>query len=264
MMKQHVQRCGSPYKDPFPDLPESCFYYVCVFVKVEQPIAKDYRVDMFRCVGAQCTVFCNCLPANPLIVSGKKKSTCRECMTEGCKSPEKYCCSNFGCTTRICEECFKGMCSNGGTVTLQPPMVEGESDDQIAAAAAHDDDDDDDNDSPLAEDDSDVEDEIEDPFADCLDSDEYSDCGDDESSVDSSCWEEDDRDSVEDSEFDDSSEYESSSSSSYAAELDESGEEDSGGARQYDSDADSAAPVARVEESDDPYEEYVSDFICWL
>jgi len=125
MMKQYVQAQSSlMVKDPFPVLPPSSFYYVCVYVKNVQPQANDFRLDMFRSVGAQCAVFCSCMKINPLILCGRKKANRRRCMRDGCESHEKYSCSNFGCNTRVCDECFKNMANSGEDVVLDPPVGE--------------------------------------------------------------------------------------------------------------------------------------------
>lgn len=223
MMKQHVQARGrtSVLDDPYPqDLPDSCFYYVCVFVKDVQPVAEEYRLDMFRSIGAQCNVFCGCMNANPLIVCGRKKDRRRRCMIVGCKTREKYGCSNYGCRTRVCEECFNGMSSGGERVTLQPPADE--DDDQSTGSC--------DNAAPqppVVEADDDQLDHVPDDDGykddgddeevdeDCLDSGEYSDVEeeidmddeDDEEQI-SGChdWDADDADELDeccvDDEFD--------------------------------------------------------------
>lgn len=249
MMKQHVRssrRCS--YSDPFPYVPPSCFYYVCVFVKDVQPEAENHRLDMFRSVGAQCAVFCDCMRSNPLIVSGRRNVNARQCMTEGCNSREKYCCSNFGCRTRVCENCFNNMSRDGESVTLQPPTGADDVDSMIGASFGEDDDEGEGIDEDKAQ--SFVEEEVDDDDAneDCLDSDEYSDaeeCVD----VDDDCissfsdqWKEDDRDNP----FEDS-------------EVDRSGEDSS-----YDSEINFTGADISVEvgEGDDPFEDYVS--ICDL
>jgi len=220
MMKQHVQARGrtSVLDDPYPqDLPDSCFYYVCVFVKDVQPVAEEYRLDMFRSIGAQCNVFCGCMNANPLIVCGRKKDRRRRCMIVGCKTREKYGCSNYGCRTRVCEECFNGMSSGGERVTLQPPADE--DDDQSTGSC--------DNAAPqppVVEADDDQLDHVPDDDGykddgddeevdeDCLDSGEYSDVEeeidmddeDDEEQI-SGChdWDADDADELDECSVDD-------------------------------------------------------------
>jgi hypothetical protein len=256
MMKQYVQgnlTCEAGIKDPYPDLPPSCFYYVCVFVKVTQPEAEDYRLDMFRSVGAQCTVFCDCMISNPLIVSGRKKGSSRRCIMEGCSSREKYCCSNFGCRTRICEGCFNSLCRDGDSVTLHPPLAE---DDEEQEAAGGDEDDVSDAGDGLNEDEGgegEFEEEDDgdgdDVNEDCLDSDEYSNVDesvdlDDDISV-SDEWEQDDRDNP-----DEESEMEMDSS--------QSGEDSH--YNHSDDEDDLTGTDVRVEvgEQADPYEDYVS------
>lgn len=122
MMTQCEEVRMESLTDPFPqELPDECFYYVCVYVKDVQPEAEEFRLDMFRSVGTQCSVLCGCMNANPLIMCGRKRGERRRCMSDGCNSREKYCCSNFGCHTRLCEKCFSDNLSSGGVVILDPP-----------------------------------------------------------------------------------------------------------------------------------------------
>ena len=211
--------------DPYPEeIPESSFYYVCVFAKDVEPEAEDYRLDMFQSVGAQTSVLCGCMSANPLIVCGRRKEHRRRCMSTGCNAREKYCCSNYGCRSRLCQKCFDSKLNEGGTVIVSPPIAA--EDDFSTANNASDgafedsdeEEEDDDEDYPLdgdvfrgggdggsGEEDDDVEDYL-------LDSDEYSDMEEDIDAEDdiNGSWdevEEEEEDLEEDEEEEDEVEY---------------------------------------------------------
>ena len=124
LMMQHV----SNGQDAFPEtLPFGAFYYITVYVKLSAFCADDFRLDMHRSLGGQCSVFCGCSEKNPLIVSGAVKGgkdkgdielNVRKCIRTGCNEDEKYVCSRFGCDTRICGACFSELSNKDETVTI--------------------------------------------------------------------------------------------------------------------------------------------------
>ncbi len=127
MMKQYVHGHEVTGADPFPMMPHSCFYYICVYVKEDRLEAENYKLDMLKSIGAQSAVSCSCMDINPLILCGRRNADRRKCMTPGCKKVEKYCCNTYRCRTRICEDCYSKMCDGRVSIVLDPPCADAES-----------------------------------------------------------------------------------------------------------------------------------------
>jgi len=156
--------------DPFPLLPNNAFCYIVVYVKVKQFEAEKYRLDLYRSVGTQCDVFCNCTIENPLIICGTSRDKKRCCMMDKCTQIEMYTCGRLGCTTRICEKCFKDMNKGGGPITvLSPPSI---AENEEIRPVQHPQASDKTESGEVDDDDSHVENHQE-SLDDCLDSDEY-------------------------------------------------------------------------------------------
>ncbi len=132
MMKQYVHGHGATGTDPFPMMPHSCFYYICVYVKEVRLEAENYKLDMLKSIGAQSAVSCSCMDVNPLILCGRRNTDRRKCMTPWCKRVEKNCCNAYRCKTRICEDCYSKMCIERGSVVLDPPCADADNDDTSA------------------------------------------------------------------------------------------------------------------------------------
>ena len=98
--------------DTFPALPGDCSFYVVLYARVKQFEVEEYKLDMHRSLGGQCSVFCDCNEAeSPLIVAGTMEQEKRNCTTRGCKRREGYMCPVDGCSTRICGRCFQDLSS---------------------------------------------------------------------------------------------------------------------------------------------------------
>lgn len=112
-------------EDPLPCLPDDSFYYVVVYCRDLQVEVEDYKLDVHRSLGGQCSVFCTCRDYDqPLIMSGIHDKQRRVCMSNNCERPELYCCSRNGCKTRICERCYEAYkASSSGTHILLSPDV---------------------------------------------------------------------------------------------------------------------------------------------
>ena len=159
--------------DPLPKLPRKAFRYIIVYVKVKEFEAEKYRLDMYRSVGTQCDVFCNCTNENPLIVCGTSPENKRCCMMDKCTKVEMYTCGRLGCTTRVCEDCYRAMNRAVGPITvLSPPTTESSEEintDHSPQVLDNTDNADDDDDHV------DPDEEISEDYEDCLDTDEYCD-----------------------------------------------------------------------------------------
>jgi len=112
-------------KDLFPELPSEDFYYVVLYARVKEFVVEEYKLDMHRSLGGQCSIFCNCREdEKPLIESGGDERKKRNCMSLNCTKREGYMCPQKGCKTRICSRCFndKVRMSDGSRVLLWPGM----------------------------------------------------------------------------------------------------------------------------------------------
>lgn len=122
IMTQHVRSITEDESlDEYPKLPKDMFRYVTVFVRVEEFQVSEYKLDLMRSLGIQCSLFCGCCPGEetPLIVSGKGKAEKRQCMSPNCNAMENYTCPKARCRSRVCTSCFKKMTSGGKTCTLR-------------------------------------------------------------------------------------------------------------------------------------------------
>ena len=172
-MRQYVHQKDKIYgSDPFPKLPKKAFCYIVVYVNAKQSELEKYRLDMYRSVGTQGDVFCNCTNDNPLIVCGKSPDEKRCCMMDKCNKVETYTCGRLGCTTRICKDCFMVMNKGPGPITVLTPPTIGASEDVHPAETPQASD----NDEECEFDGIDChEDNKEDEYTNCLNSDEYDD-----------------------------------------------------------------------------------------
>ena len=94
--------------DSYPNLSSKATFYVVVFVRQEEIEVEDYKLDLHRSIGGQCTVFCNCNGRrNPLIVSGMMDQDRRKCMSVSCNKNENYMCPVKDCKTRLCFKCLE-------------------------------------------------------------------------------------------------------------------------------------------------------------
>ena len=94
--------------DTYPDLPSHATYYVVVYVRLEELEVENYKLDLHRSVGGQCSVFCNCNGSeNPLIISGMMDQERRNCISQSCKKRENYMCPIKNCKTRLCFKCLE-------------------------------------------------------------------------------------------------------------------------------------------------------------
>ena len=101
--------------DAFPTMPSKAFEYVVVYTRVGDVEVENFKLDMHRSLGGQCSLFCDCQDGckQPLIMSGMIEQERRDCMSTNCKKRELYMCSRAGCNTRVCKSCFEGLELNG-------------------------------------------------------------------------------------------------------------------------------------------------------
>lgn len=110
LMTQYVKSSSmkKSFNDPFPIFPSSCDFFLTVYVKVENKLSDSYRFDLYRSLGMQTKVLCNCVDGlSPIIVSGRAKDAKRACTTLGCDGKESHACPKFRCGTCICSKCFE-------------------------------------------------------------------------------------------------------------------------------------------------------------
>jgi hypothetical protein len=106
--------------DPFPSLPSNCVFFVTVYVKVDNKISDSYRYDLYRSLGVQTKVSCNCEEGlSPLVVSGRQQKDKRKCTSAGCNRKEGYTCPRPHCATRICSKCFENHSKSIENVILE-------------------------------------------------------------------------------------------------------------------------------------------------
>jgi len=110
--------------DTYPHLPSRATYYVVVYVRLEEVEVENYKLDLHRSVGGQCTVFCNCNGRqNPLIVSGMMDQERRKCMSQSCKKCENYMCPVKDCKTRLCFKCLETKSASLKPHIISPSLV---------------------------------------------------------------------------------------------------------------------------------------------
>ena len=110
LMKHYVKpsRTGADdVEDLLPKLPLDAAFCVTVYVRKNIKLSDSYRYDLYKSLGMQCQVSCDCDGGvTPLIVSGRKKEQKRDCVTPGCAGKEHHTCPRPGCRTQICTKCF--------------------------------------------------------------------------------------------------------------------------------------------------------------
>jgi len=193
--------------DVYPVLPRDAFQYATLFVRVDKGMEDSYHLDFYRSIGSQCDVFCGCSDLNPLLLSpGAKRSSKRECVTNGCNKKEKYFCGKVGCSTRICAQCFAAYEKEGRPVILSPTRSVDDVEDERGLENISDDESDGSSEGgdwyPDSEDQVDVDDD-DDTEGEFFDSDEYyssSDLGGNDD--DGGGGDDDDDDDMNDDEFD--------------------------------------------------------------
>lgn len=124
LMKQYVGCRSDRAPDSFPVFPTTASLFVTVYCKNENKLSDTYRFDLYRSLGMQCQVMCNC-DANedsPLIVSCRRGEDRCCCSTENCSGKEKYVCPKADCNTAVCGRCFDNYSKEEGCTILCPPV----------------------------------------------------------------------------------------------------------------------------------------------
>jgi hypothetical protein len=127
LMKQYVGRRSDTEPDSFPAFPSTASLYVTVYVKKENTLSDSYRYDLYRSLGMQCQVMCNCdqHDDSPLIVSCRRGKDRLCCSTRNCSGKEKYVCPKADCKTAVCGKCFDHYSKKEGCTILDPPVETG-------------------------------------------------------------------------------------------------------------------------------------------
>jgi len=116
---------GNEGDDALPKLPDESFYYVVLYSRLVEHDVEEFKLDMHRSLGGQCSVFCSCGESKkPLVLSGIHDNEKRVCMLNNCSKRELYACSTDKCNTRICENCHDiyTRASPGEHVILSPDI----------------------------------------------------------------------------------------------------------------------------------------------
>ena len=101
--------------------------YIFLYVKVDDELDDEWRVNFFECMGGKSHVYCSCCNF-PLIPSNRIKSLKEKCNwknandgehIQNCDKMESYVCTNASCTARICSRCYHTFPTD--TVTVIAP-----------------------------------------------------------------------------------------------------------------------------------------------
>ena len=127
LMKQYVGRRSDTEPDSFPVFPSTASLFVTVYCKKVNKLSDTYRFDLYRSLGMQCQVMCNCdqHEDSPLIVSCRRGEDRLSCSTRNCSGKEKYVCPKAHCNTAVCGKCFDHYSKKEGCTILDPPVETG-------------------------------------------------------------------------------------------------------------------------------------------